>query len=181
MPKMEAYACTGEHKGACAFGLTTALARLLTATVEQRSALTGGEGSEDARLLPHGELKLQRLPGVYLLGDYYVGSSVDIGQRRHWHLNALNSPPVNTYASAHRGYRRRHKTYPRLTVLSVNELDEQYCITRLLEAKFPLINLDVRPEAKPACLCDEPFGRALRLNQHLSEVNDCQSAPTNRL
>ena len=170
--------CSQNHPGPCDYVTTAEWDRFPLIGTPGRSrrdrSLEGGIRFD------RGRLPLGRLPGVYLLGDYYVGSSRDIAQRLSWHTNMVTYQPGTALYRAYRDYLDRHQDcMPRVTILSLHELDEMYCINRLIEFGFRLINLDVRPQSTRTCIADESPARITYLRELLAEVNRLQVETTN--
>ena len=114
---------------------------------------------------------LTRLPGVYLLGNFYVGSSSDIGLHLTSFQQQLNQGNGEAFTAFTRFLERHDGFLPRLSILSLNELDVDYCATNLSSLRYPLTNASTHGAERPVCVVQVEPMRQERLQSILGEVN----------
>ena len=169
-----AYPCAQAHTGPCENVLTDAFAMI---------CMYGPDGPDTpARFVDPGRtgfatgpLSVERLPGVYLLGDYFVGAASDIGAALRDHLRQVAAAPDVPAARGYLNFISRKHSAPAVTVLSVNVHDLDFCTARLRDLDFPLVNRPQAVRRLPACIQQEDFGRQQCLRDTLRKVNRIQS------
>ena len=161
--------CDGTHSGPCRY-LTTQFFRRFTFSAGTSLVVSREPYSGEARYATT-TVPLGGLPGVFLLGNYLVEGAHDIGMRLTWHRHLLEQVRGEEFDAYTAFVSRNGGLLPRVSILSLNEYDADYCASSLRKLGYPIINAEVRDVDKPECVAGEDPYRLERLQSVLQEIN----------
>ena len=161
--------CDGAHPGPCRY-LTTQFFRRLNLP-SGGDLVVSGQPFTGQYTFADTTVPLGRLPGVYLLGDYFVGASHDIGMRLASHRHVLEQGRGDEFNAFTGFLDRKGNMLPRISILSLNALDVNYCSTELSNLGYPLVNERGQSPGKPECVAEENPLLRERLQSLLEEIN----------
>ena len=161
--------CDGAHAGPCRY-LTTQFFRRLNFSAGSSLVVSREPVSVEPRFAATA-VPLGGLPGVFLLGNYFVGGSHDIGMRLTWHRHLLEQGEGEEFAAYSSFVQRNGGFLPRVSILSLHEPDLDYCASSLKSLGYPIINSDLGNCDRPECVAQEDPQRLERLQSVLHEIN----------